>query len=66
MTVCLVQINKNEPTYYESGKTISDLLQKLDVDGRDPEGFIAAIQSSDLSGAASKFEIRSGVWVLFT
>lgn len=65
MAVALVQFENGEPTFFEIGKTVNDLKSKLDTDNEDKEGFIEAINSADLSGVSTKFEIRNGVWILF-
>lgn len=64
--ITLIQIENNEPTYLEIGSTINELKAKLDIDGKDTEGFISAINKAELPQVKSKHEIRKGVWLIFT
>lgn len=66
MTAILVEIKNDCPLFFESGKTISDLKLKLDIDGHDVHGYISAIESADISGVDCKFEIKPNLWLLIS
>lgn len=63
--VTVIQIENNEPTYWKTAKTLRALKEEFFERDKDDMRILGAINSTDFSGVAVKFEILDGVWVIF-
>lgn len=63
--VSLIQIENNEPSFFEFGSSVNDLIDRLIPGYLDESRVISAIKEFDFSDEGSKFEIMPSWWLIF-